>query len=387
MKILIICESINTLGGSLVSASRFISGLSVNNQIILYTTKLPKDFKLNLKLQNKNVIIREYFSSFGTGGQKFKHILPNFSLKKDFNLDHPDLIYSIHPSLVSKYVLKLAKKNKIPFVSHVHVDKDQLSFQLPDNILSKIILKQLNKLMYFVYNNSSYLIYPSKSAFDRNTSFIQNKNYCIISNGIDLNTFKKDKTNKLTLLRKYNLTNNSKKVLFVGRFNKEKNLDLLLKVTKLYSHKAIEFLIVGEGNLKKKYVEKYAASKNIAFLGFISIEELIKVYSISDIFVLPSIFELEGMVVLEAMACGLPVLISNHKDNASKQFVNDNGFIFKYNSTNDLKEKLDLLLQNDNLRKRMSKQSLKIAKQYSFNNSVKKMELVFKKLVNKNRIN
>jgi len=112
---------------------------------------------------------------------------------------------------------------------------------------------------------------------------------------------------------------------------------------------------------------------NITLFGRVSDKDLLMAYNSCDIFVLPSLAELEGMVILEAMACCKPIVVANSNDSASRYFVDGNGFLFKPKSPNNLAEKLVCLLDNENLRRKMGQRSFKISKKYDINESILKL--------------
>lgn len=116
-------------------------------------------------------------------------------------------------------------------------------------------------------------------------------------------------------------------VVYVGRLLSHKNVDVLIDAIKLVSQKkpAINCLIIGRGpeeaNLHAKVV-KLGLENNIQFMN--NIEDIDEVYALmksSKVFVLPSTREGFGIVVLEANACGLPVITTNHPDNAAKNLI------------------------------------------------------------------
>ena len=83
------------------------------------------------------------------------------------------------------------------------------------------------------------------------------------------------------------------------------------------------------------------------------------------------------MVVLEAMACGCPLLIANSPTSAAKEFVHNNGYVFDPNDPQDLADKIYQLSINPELCKLMRKVSQQQSKQYSFLLSVQKLESFF----------
>ena len=134
-----------------------------------------------------------------------------------------------------------------------------------------------------------------------------------------------------------------KNFLYVGRLVKVKNLELLIRV-----FNDLPFLnlnIIGFGE-EENYL-KSIAQKNIHFEGAIDNNDLVKYYQKNDVFILPSKSEPWGLVVEEALNNGLPVLVSNMVGCAPEIVNSSNGLIFKYDSENDLKEKISRITDVD----------------------------------------
>ena len=146
-------------------------------------------------------------------------------------------------------------------------------------------------------------------------------------------------------------------VLYVGRVAKEKNLDTFMYVAERFPEET--FVVVGDGPYKKELEKK--KPKNVHFVGYLKGEELAKAYASSYIFLFPSETETYAQVVLEAMASGLPVVVSSK--GASHQHVEEglNGFIA--NSKEEFVEKVRTLLFNKELRNRMSYEAIEKAQE------------------------
>jgi glycosyltransferase involved in cell wall biosynthesis len=115
-------------------------------------------------------------------------------------------------------------------------------------------------------------------------------------------------------------------VLFVGRLIPEKNVDLLIKAMP----RSQTLYIVGDGPEKAKLVQlAQELSTNVRFGSGLPYEDLIGVMKAANSLVLPSNREGFGIVALEALACGTPVITSNYKKNAAKELIvhGENGFV------------------------------------------------------------
>ena len=157
----------------------------------------------------------------------------------------------------------------------------------------------------------------------------------------------------------------AKNILYVGNFIAHKGVLNLMKAFQKVNMDNVGLILVGDGIEKALYLKyiKEHQIKNIFFEGFVQKEDIVKYYKLVDVFVLPSFNEVWGLVVNEAMACGLPV-ISSKLAGVTQDLVKDgiNGYSFDPNNVSELTEKLKFILSNDELRERMRSSSVKIAK-------------------------
>jgi len=188
----------------------------------------------------------------------------------------------------------------------------------------------------------------------------------IFRRGVDTETFSPDK--RVEDFWSKRLWKKVKRViLYVGRVAREKNLDTFMYVAKHFPEET--FVVVGDGPYRKELERK--KPKNVHFVGYMRGEELSQAYASSYVFLFPSETETYALVILEAMASGLPVIVSS--EGASPEHVKSyvNGFIAT--TKEDYIEKLSLILSDENLRNSMSSE----ARRYALSLDMRKAYLDF----------
>jgi len=140
-------------------------------------------------------------------------------------------------------------------------------------------------------------------------------------------------------------------IIYAGRLMKHKNIDILIKSIFLIKKKLpdIKAVIIGNGPEKTKLralIKGLGLENNIKFLDFMLKEKVYSFMKSSKLFVLPSVLEGFGIIVIEANACGLPVITVKHKRNASADLIKDynNGFVCKLSEAN-IAEKIIIILK------------------------------------------
>jgi 1,2-diacylglycerol 3-alpha-glucosyltransferase len=310
-------------------------------------------------------------------------------LKKIFLKEKIDVVHTIMLTFSVLSSINAAKKIGIKVISHPHSQPENLINNFPKILQNKNLISFVYNIMIKIAKKADIVICPTKFAEEelKKRNFLLNT--IVVSNGVNLSRYHK-KVDTISFIKKNNLKKEEIKIICVSRLNPEKSVETLIKSIPivLKEYKKVHFYIVGLGH-QEKFLKNLSQSinveKNLTFLGRLSDEELIKAYNASDIFVHPSLAELEGMVVLEAMACGKPIIISDSKESASRFFVEDNGFLFKSKDPKDLADKILILLKNKKLMEKMGKNSLENVKQYDINKSVSELEKIYYSLVKNNQ--
>ena len=179
------------------------------------------------------------------------------------------------------------------------------------------------------------------------------------------------------------------RLLYVGRLDRFKGVEYLIDA---YSRICEEFDddtvldIIGEGSDENR-LRKLAMNNNpqckINFKGYIPHEEIKEEYAKADIFVSPTIIEENGeFTIFEAMSQGIPIITTNIGGQAESVKEGYNGFLVNPKDSNDLAEKISIILKNEDLRRQMSKNSLLCAKEFARRFSpekhIKEIENLFK---------
>jgi len=203
----------------------------------------------------------------------------------------------------------------------------------------------------------------------------------VIPNGIDLEEFSaKNRSLYFEKVRKeYNIPLDYFVLLFVGYEFRRKGLEFVIKAIEKLKNEKIKLIVIGNDNKKpyEKLAKELGVVDKIIFVG--QQREVNKFYAVSDVFVFPTMYEAFGLVIIEAMASGLPVIISNIAGVAELITDGKEGFFINRDADN-IAKKIKILIENKNLYKEMSINASKKAEEYSWDNITKKYLELFNKV-------
>ncbi|HEY9113227.1 MAG TPA: glycosyltransferase family 4 protein [Bacteroidales bacterium] len=235
----------------------------------------------------------------------------------------------------SKYlkIALFAKKQRIPVVSGCDTQWRGDMRQIVAVVLSKILIRK-----YF-----DFIMVPGVYQYEYARLLRYKKEQILFPlYTADLSFFNKKYTEFLSLKQ----SNYPRNLLFVGRFEKIKGIHLLIEAfMSIHNKKGWTLTLVGNGSIKKEINEQIKGNKEIVIKDFLQPEKLAEEIKISGAFCLPSVYEPWGVVIQEFASAGLPIISSN-VCGASNVFVkeNFNGFLFNSKHTEDLKIKIEKLI-------------------------------------------
>lgn len=284
---------------------------------------------------------------------------------------------------ISAYIT--ANKLKIPCIATYHTKvSDGVHYISKHEQVQKTGKKVVWDYCRWFYKNFNTVTCPSK--YIQKTLEEEQINAEVYPNGIPIKRFIKTKPSKKIIDK---LKSKDKEVILcLGRVVKEKNYGLVIKSMPeiIKEIPNVLLIIVGGGPALEHYkqmVKEYKLEKYVNFTGFIPNEKLPEIYSIAKTLAFPSTFETQGLVGLEAMACGCPV--TGIINSAITEMITEGktGYLFS-NNTISCK---NAIIKTINEYKTLSKNTRKTALQYSKEKIANSFIELYDKLISEHKIN
>jgi glycosyltransferase involved in cell wall biosynthesis len=205
---------------------------------------------------------------------------------------------------------------------------------------------------------------------------------CRISNGVDLKTYDKE-GNKRQIRNKLKIPD-KKTVIYTGRLSPEKGVDFLLRCfSKVTQSTVCQLIIIAEGPEKKrvmKRIDQLALTDVILFMP--TVDEIAQYLKAADLFVLPSQFEGLSNALLEAMACGLPVISTSVGGSIDIIESGINGLLIEYNDEDALSQAISHVLGDSRLASNLGKHARQtVEKKHDIGSIAKQYLTVYDRLI------
>jgi len=299
---------------------------------------------------------------------------------KNFDIVYLSAIWN-YPTAIAAYYCRKHKKPYVvaprgifyPYTFNKKVWKKWPYYKL---IIEKILKK------------ADAIHYTTQDEFSESHLFLKLRNNgFIVPNGINLLEFK-DLPPHENLASRYPALKGKKIILFLSRLDWKKGLDILAGAYGILAKKRddVFLLVVGDGqeNFKKKvkkWFEEAGVTDKVFFAGMLTGKEKLEAFSGSDVFVLPSYSENFGMVVVEAMACGLPVVVSNGVGMHHEIQETNSGIVTSLDK-GELAEALDKMLNNKEMANQMVSNAGKLlVEKYEINKTAEEILKIFQKIL------
>ena len=294
-----------------------------------------------------------------------------------------DIIHSQHPFNVGKAALRYARKLGVPIVFTNHTRYDIYTHFVP--LLPQKFLKwYVRKASVSYANKCDVVISPTQSIKEMLIDWGMMSKIEVIPTGIKIEQFSAGNGNKIR--DKFSIADDEILFLTVSRLTKEKSVDFLIKVfarlKKINPNRKIKFMIVGDGSDKmrlEKIAENIGVKSSIVFTGAVPHSDIADYFKAGDIFMYSSFSETQGIMIVEAMASGIPV-VAVKAPGAMDIIASGADGILSPNVEEAFAQRAQSLVDDENLRKKIMKNAIKKAEEYSIDKCAEKMIKVYEEI-------
>ncbi|GAB6099405.1 glycosyltransferase family 4 protein [Halanaerocella petrolearia] len=327
--------------------------------VYIFTKRLFEEQK-EVERYGKNIIVIRYDCSHNRYNPFYplKHFFTTYLVKRNiFKRKKIDIVISRNVTLALSSIISKISKNNIfvpPALAILQMVKPSIEFTIKENIF---LLGALTKYYQrYIFEKIVFENIEKINVFSQTMKRQVEENYKVKSSikinrpGIKKDKFQ-EKNDKKAICEEYDIPFNKKKLLYLGRVSKVKNVRLLINAYDKIKETDTVLIIVGDGDdyeYCKELVKKKGLKSEVMFLGKRLNQE--DFYSIADFTIVPSFYEPFGQVITESLSCGTPVIgFKNNNDTVQVAFdeiVTDGqeGFVVDEPTQDKLEQKLDLAI-------------------------------------------
>jgi len=335
--------------------------------------------------QEKNVF--RYRSVNLTNKVKYPLPIPlSFKVKKIINEFNPDIVHIHHPFLLSSAAIMYGKKLGIPKILTIHTQYEQYAYYIypiPERVTQEAIKMIISNLAY----KTDCITTPSESMKKVIENYGIKNRIEVIPNAINLISFKEDdELKRIGIKKKYNLKEDDKIILFVGRIASEKSIDKVIKalaIIKKRNTSKEKLLIVGNGPAMdelKQLTRSLKVEEDVIFTGTVSYKEIRHYYKMAYVFTIASTTETFGIVTIEALASGVPVLAIK-APGAVDILTNGLDGLLVDDDVEKFANALEKIIKEPELREKLSRGALKTSEKYNIDTVSERMLNLYREVI------
>lgn len=333
------------LAGVPISIERLSQGLrELGHEVTVFAPTYKQ------QMVEKDVVRYRTFTEGPAGGIAIPNVW-DAQIEKVFEREQFDLIHVHHPMLIGKTAVSLSKQYGIPLVFTYHTRYEQyLHYMKPMQYLKKAVPLYLKKFL----THCDHVFAPTQGMEDyliQECGQLGDK-VSVLPTGLQENSYHPDEIQRQSIRKRY-CHRGEHLFISVSRLAEEKNIGFLLKSLAEYKRQAatpFKMLIVGDGPNREEYekeVKRLQLEEEVVFAGKVANEELKNFYGAADLFLFASKTETQGIVILEAMAAGLPVIAVKAGGVEDLVYNGLNGFLVPEDTEPFARCMMDILTYNE----------------------------------------
>jgi len=309
---------------------------------------------------------------------ELKMALPRPAIGEELEAFRPDLVHVVNPAILGLGGIYFAKAANIPLVAsyHTHLPKYLAHYGL--GMLEGVLWEMLK----MAHNQASLNLCTSTAMVEELTS--HGIEHCDLwQRGVDTESFHPDLASRAMRDRLSQGHPDDPLLIYVGRLSAEKGIDRIKPVLEAIPHARLA--LVGDGPYREE-LETLFADLPVNFVGYLQGTDLGSAYASADAFVFPSLTETLGLVVLEAMAAGCPVIAANAGGIPDIVTDGENGFLFDPNQDNGAIEATHRLLANQLEREKLRRRARQEAERWGWAAATRQLQGYYRQVLDRNSL-
>lgn len=340
---------------------------------------------------DENYLIKRTMSVPFPFYQNFRiSVSPRREVRRIIEEFDPDVIHIQMLLGIGQAAMRYGKRYNIPIVTTNHA--------IPENLMDNIrLLAPISKPINYLiteygarfHAKADHVTMPTQAAIDMlatGRDDLPDIPIEAVSNGIDLSRFKPTKP-KAATYEKFGIPKDALTISYIGRLDSEKHVSVLVDAFNVVQQRAeqpLHLLIVGFGtdsDRLENQVYQLGLHDKVTFTGRVTDDEIVELHKIGSVFCMPSPAELQCIAAMEAMASGKPVVAVDA--GALKELCQDgrNGFLCEKDDVDGVADALLKLVEDEKLREKFGKESLKIAKTHDIDYTLDRFEEIYTELI------
>jgi glycosyltransferase involved in cell wall biosynthesis len=309
-----------------------------------------------------------------------------FWVSKKIEAFEPDILHINSEFMIAEFGFQYARQHYLPVIYTFHTLWEDYGRNyiplLPDFVLRQIARWVLKNTM----RRADRIIVPTAQIMKVVKDYKVRKETYLLPTGVDPLLFQRSEEEARNfrhgMEQKYPKLLGKRILLFAGRIGKEKNISFLLQILPEIINKHPDVLLLIAGNGPDFYdlqdeCEELSIGEHCLFPGFLARRDLALTYAMSDVFVFPSLTETQGMVTIEAMLSGLPVVAIGEMGTIAVMKGDNGGFMVK-NDPHEFIARVFDLLEDKELYQRKVAEAKEHAKSWTIDAMVVQLEKIYR---------
>ncbi len=285
----------------------------------------------------------------------------------------PDLIHSHHPIWMGDFAAGFARDLDLPLIFTYHSQYEKYA-QFYSPFAPDIVVRVTEEMVSRYLKSCDHVIAPTESIQQHILqTYDVNFEVSVVPTPVDLSTFMIADREKIRV--EHDLVGRPL-LLYVGRLAKEKDLDLLLRAFSFVQRdrEDVRLLLVGDGPHRPRLealAHELGIRSSVLFIGSVPFERVPNYFAAADIFVFTSSSETQGLVLLEAMSTGTPVIAVSAP--ASEDVLSQGGGVLTRPTDEEFAREVILLLEQDDRRRDLGQEASEAVRRFSIRSSVESL--------------